>query len=394
MKTTLILTTSMMTVMTMILMTDCTPVPDPCEPFGVEPPCCGGDSDDNEPDTVENEAVFYDVGRINLPLAERTVVRCPCDTSIVLANTDIWKAEEKEAVATAKRDGEGNVKFRLPVPDTLSSGYYDQMKTIPEHDQTTDDTIVRIAIIDSGLENDLLAAHRGEIDTTLNMFDFTQHVEDAVLHGSVVFTIIDEHADDRAIYYIYKAINDEGYATSFSIACALKCAEIENVDIINLSLGAYVDDQLLRYLIDTVFTHPAVITSQGNDCRLNNENPHYPSDYKKAFGISGLHKDYNAAPDDSGKVLWGCTNGYADSVNLIAPARIASGVPEEEPAFGTSFSAAYVTGKYAYYYFDHIGGSAREVFQSGFLEDDLAVSDTSNRYLAASESCVDVIVIK
>jgi hypothetical protein len=328
--------------------------------------------------------------------------RCPCDTNLVQIDTSEWfGSEEEDAVARSSSKGEGDAVFLLPELDTLDRRFV-APRTLP---QGTEPRPLKVAILDTGLFEDLLDDHEAEIVETRNFFNFSEDPVDVIDghgHGSVVFSIIDRlvdggrPSDNNVEYYIYKCLDDEGAGNAFTVACALKCAINAKVDIINASLGSYEDVQMIKQIIGDL-KHPALIVSQGNDCVDVTTAGHYPSDYEKAYGIIGVEADCAETPIPD-KYLWGCSNSSADDYGIAAPCLITSSDTVEKRG-GTSFGAAYVSGRYADYLISHFltGTPAGQASFGGrtpldIFRDDFKVNPSETKkvkhFLHAVNDCV------
>lgn len=347
------------------------------------PPCCSKKSEVDQRAAGKN--TFIDTTSFRW----LTAVRCPCDSTLIQLDSTKWDPNEETAAAQSKQRGEGNPIVRLPVSDRYDRKFHDGQKRTTG-DNPPHGTHLKVAILDSGLDTAILREHRHEIHKTMNMFTFTDNVSDSVGHGTAIFAIVDGHAQNRATYYIYKCINNDGFATTFSIACALKCALKDGVQVINMSLGSYLDDPILRNIIEADLKDVAIITSHGNDCTIAEEKPHFPSEYMRAFGIVGIDANWfeKSAP---GAPLWGCTNGSKTHVNLAAASTIKS--TDGRESHGTSFAAAYVTGRFIVYLFDNRKPNPHAVFRDKFLND-TSVIRTDEHYLHAANTCVNIKVIR
>jgi len=367
----------------------------PCLPPGEKPSCC----DHVRPDTtlMAHKEYLFDYSKVEgvVDWSKEGATRCPCDTTLVQFDTIKWgNPEEDPTTSKAVTKGEGVPLWNMPDLDMLDNRFFNNQGSTPgSQDNPPDKAYVKVAILDSGLDSAFLADHRHEIAEKMNMFSFTDNVLDSIGHGTAVFAVIDGHAKNRAKYYIYKCIDGNGYATTFSIACALKCAKANGVDVINLSLGGYKDNKLLADVVDKELAQTAIVGSQGNDCTLAEKHKHYPSNYKGVFSMSGINANYVWDPDAVKEIpsMYDCSNGTMRHTNYSAPSIITAS--DGSTSQGTSFAAAFVTGRFVVYYYDHRERDSREAFRRGFLTDRDYVRHDS-LFLWAADECVDITVIK
>lgn len=367
---------------------------DPCPPPEVRPEkpesgCC-----DSAPEAkyVDAQLAVFDT---NSYAAWLTAERCPCDPRILKIDTSRWDPGERDATGLTGSGPEGI--FKLPDGDGKIFGpqFHSQGQTTT--DRVPDGAKIKVAILDSGLDPDLLEEHEHEIKVVMDMSTYSREFEDMndpIGHGSAVFTVIDAHAKNLAEYYIYKCIDESGQATTYSIACALMCAKNDGADVINLSLGSYTPNRLLQTLIDRELKDVAIIGSRGNDCITEEKQHHFPSNYKHIFGIVALDADY-VHPAKDRVPLWGCTNGSATARNFAAPSIITA--TDGEKAQGTSFAAAFVTGRFVRYLFGQRDPAPHVVFRDQFLRDTMpgGVNATSpGHYLQAAGKCVELTIIR
>ncbi len=134
---------------------------------------------------------------------------------------------------------------------------------------------VRIAIIDSGVDSDLLSSD--------NSIDFSKDGTDADIidHGTPVFNIIKKIASNAEIFSL-KVVNKSGIVSMNSLVRALEWCVENNVDIINMSLSFSMYDENVENLCDTLIGSGVIIVSS-----INNEMSQidYPSMYKGVIAV-------------------------------------------------------------------------------------------------------------
>ena len=300
--------------------------------------------------------------------------RCPCDSSLAILDFTQLPPLEKQKLRRDNQDkpsnGSGNALIGLPTR-TNTDCYDDGVKygcPVPIATNRNPDNLPRVVIMDTGLENvtktQLEQQARYEIGRNF-VGGLPTEVGDGIGHGTAVTGIADQASQGNASYLIYKTHDDKGVGTVFSITCALRCAAyVDSADIVNMSFGGYVKSSTIYNEIDTIKSlarPPLLIASSGNDGVNTSEQFHIPSGHPAVMEISatylslstssattGAQQVFNLAPDYPNGVLhWTCSNYNTDGTLITAPGvfLVDNGQNVTERAAGTSFSAAFATGK-------------------------------------------------
>jgi subtilisin family serine protease len=201
---------------------------------------------------------------------------------------------------------------------------------------------VTVAVIDTGIDlNNPLFAGR----ITTNGFDFVDN--DVVPneepdgpgygHGTFISGLIRLVAPNAMIMPL-RAFGQDGSATSFNIARAIRYAKAHGAKVINMSFGLQGTDASIRDAMNDVSQIVYMVASAGND---NQDSLHFPaSGTSRTLAVAGT-----AAGDKKATF-----SNYSYGVRASAPSvNLYSAYPNNRWAYwsGTSFSTALVTGEAA-----------------------------------------------
>lgn len=320
---------------------------------------------------------------------------CPCDPSLVLLDWNQLQINEKTQLkadnADKKSNGGGNMIISLPsLESSVGFGHDDPRLISPIPWNSNGKRMDRkpiIAILDTGLESaflDSLSSSYQLRDAQSFVFDTVNSVYtpvnfDSTKHGTMITSIIQHASNGNAEFLIYKTHDKNGNGTVFSIRCALRCAKQEGANIVNMSFGGYVKHSGLAAELDSIAkdSNIVLIASTGNHGKkvgnINSQRDEYhtPSDHEYTIAVSGLETDlvvlsnstsgqdseinFKPMPDVRNSArrprLWKCANYSPAYISLAASAIIRD---ERDPgppktAEGTSFSAAYISGRISNY---------------------------------------------
>ena len=206
---------------------------------------------------------------------------------------------------------------------------------------------ITVAVVDTGVEVD----HEDLRNRVIGHHNFVPGSSyRGEIHGTAVAGIIGAEENESGIVGIapqvsllaLRACRQVGKTTatgecfSTSLALSLDAAIAAKVQVVNLSLGAYVNDSLLGTMIDTghgkgiVFAAPV-----GND--PNAEKIAFPASHEKVISVAGIDEQGNPLPNKE----------LASKANAVAPAaHLFSTTPGNNYNFldGTSLASASVTG--------------------------------------------------
>jgi thermitase len=199
-----------------------------------------------------------------------------------------------------------------------------------------------IAVIDSGVDLDHPdLVHR--LKKGYNVLADNDLPEDDNGHGTHVAGIIASETNNRegvaGITWFnhimpIKALNSEGYGSSFDVAKGIIWAVDHGARIINLSLGNYQPSELLQEAVRYAYDRGAVIiAASGND---NSSQPSYPAAYHEVLSVGAINPDGSRAE----------FSNYGAYLDVVAPG---TGIPSTfvhhryAALSGTSMAAPHVT---------------------------------------------------
>jgi type VII secretion-associated serine protease mycosin len=201
---------------------------------------------------------------------------------------------------------------------------------------------VTIAVIDSGVDlNHPDLVHR--LQTGYNVLAENNIPEDDNGHGTHVAGIIasepNNHEGVAGITWFnrvmpIKALNADGYGTSFDVAKGIRWAVDHGAKVINLSLGNYQPSTVLEEAIRYAYSHDVVlVAASGND---STSQPSFPAAYPEVISVGAVNPDLSFAT----------YSNYGNYLDVVAPGtNIASTFSQHRYAAlsGTSMAAPHVT---------------------------------------------------
>jgi len=156
-------------------------------------------------------------------------------------------------------------------------------------------------------------------------------------HGTHVAGIIATLAPEATLLPL-RVLDDDGVGTSFDLALALRAAQEEGADIVNLSLSLDAEAHVVRQIVDELHQSGVLVVAAGGN---TSGSPQFPADQTSTLGV--------AATDPTGRVLETWSARGLD-LDLAAPGTdIVSAFPGGQWAqgTGTSMACAVVSGSLA-----------------------------------------------
>jgi len=129
---------------------------------------------------------------------------------------------------------------------------------------------VRICVIDTGVNSEVLGLKHGENLFGHNIIENSEDFSDDNGHGTKVMSILSSVAPD-ADFYIAKAINAEGNGYASDVGAAVEWCVSKNVDVISMSIGTgdfegICDNDFVAQIVnDVVYDGTHVFAATGND---------------------------------------------------------------------------------------------------------------------------------
>lgn len=220
-----------------------------------------------------------------------------------------------------------------------------------EKENISDSFRPKIAIIDSGFDNDYLQFLNSNIIYKYNVFDESEDITDFYGHGTIITDIIGGKNDGSSKFsginpnselILIKGLNNQGISNSMFLTKAIDYAIEKEADIINLSLGSQNDyfgfhSAIERAIEKNIFLISAVGDSEANEF-------FYPSLYDNVFAIGNQTME--------GELDSKSNRSINKELILMPGEKILYPIIEEEKVVyktntGSSFSCAIFTGVFS-----------------------------------------------
>lgn len=221
---------------------------------------------------------------------------------------------------------------------------------------------VTVAVVDTGIQR----SHPVFSGTTiLDGYDFVNKDNDPADdegHGTAVSGVIAESTPSSVRILPLKALDEKGEGSEFDVIAAIRYAEEQGADIINLSLGGEADPaEAEEYDREFSGYDSLIVCAAGND-RRNLDAPgadEFPAELSSVVCVNAI---------TSGKAKWYGSN-YGKAVDFTAPGSnimVAKRGGTYFAASGTSFSAPYIAAAAATVKAGHEDYSNEQII--GYLE--------------------------
>lgn len=246
------------------------------------------------------------------------------------AKEALEKYEKLESVESVEIDAIMEVADSDEIEEVLDSTEKVDSDLKKFLDENVTDKEIKVAIIDTGIDKEHSDLKNRMIDLGVNLSTSGEKksISDDNGHGTDMAKIIVENTNDNVKIMPIKVANSEGKTTVLAVCEAVKIAEKNGADVINISLNATISgtSEILNEAIDYAEENGiTVVVSAGNS---GNDTKYYvPANNKNAVVVSAVNQSYYLA---------GYSN-YGDSVDYAA-----LGVYENNS--GTSYAAALVSG--------------------------------------------------
>lgn len=191
-----------------------------------------------------------------------------------------------------------------------------------------------VAVIDSGIDlnSSLFTDRIINLGDSANYTSEENDIQDTNGHGTSVASIIAENSEAKLLPI--KIADEKGYGTVYGLYQAILTAIDNNVDIINISLTATADSQLLVNAIEKADKAGIKIVVAAGNNSANVEN-YAPANMSEVITIAALNQGYTVAEYSN----YGSEIDYA----VVGTEIEVEGLNGKETKSGTSLSAALAT---------------------------------------------------
>lgn len=205
--------------------------------------------------------------------------------------------------------------------------------------QPTDKNIVKVAILDSGIDLNAKEFTNKIINLNLNYSNSgtPNSIIDDYGHGTNIASIIAQHTYSNVKLMPIKITNNEGKGSILSLYMGIESAIQNNANVINISLSCYStkDSAIINAAIDKAVSKGIiVVTSAGNDNA--NTKSYIPANNDNVFTISSVNKNLQKSK----------FSNYGDNVDycMLGEGISCLGLESNYATYsGTSYSTALFT---------------------------------------------------
>ncbi|HKL75758.1 MAG TPA: S8 family serine peptidase [Halanaerobiales bacterium] len=259
-----------------------------------------------------------------------------------ISNSYLVKIKEENAQeAIAKAKAENGVRFAEPnyiyqafstVPNDEYLGYqwhYPQIRLPQAWDSTTGSSLVRIAVLDTGIDSQHPDLQNNlDLEDGYNFPAQSTDTNDQYGHGThVTGTIAADTNNSLGVAGVMweaevvpvKVLGDDGYGSNWDIAQGILYAAgltddpqiSKSVDVISMSLGGSSDSQTISEAVtEAANTGVIIVAAAGNS---NTTSPMYPAAYPEVISVGAV--DFNS-PNAPIRAPYSC---YGDTLDVMAP---------------------------------------------------------------------------
>jgi len=228
-----------------------------------------------------------------------------------------WRADSPESVQGVLPFYEGNATPQ----DVVDQEAIARIRAIEAH-AIADGSGITVAIVDTGIDasHPDLAASISPIgwdflDDDADPADEADGidqdedgiVDEAAGHGTHVAGLVHTVAPEATLMAV-RVLDSEGTGTAVSVARGIRFAAEQGADVINLSLGMYVDADVIKEAIKRAEDLGAVVVSAAGNLGIDDRD-HFPSRISETLAVAATDAVDLKAP----------FSNYAPYVNLSAP---------------------------------------------------------------------------
>lgn len=199
-----------------------------------------------------------------------------------------------------------------------------------------DSSVVKIAVIDSGVDLTHEFFKNTTFETGYNAIDSNTNMYDDVSHGTHMTGIIVKTAPD-AVIVPYKIASTSGGQLSHVLQAYYKAVDAK-VNIINASFGVMSDSYALKRIIEKAYKNGIIIVAAAGNNNMNGS--FYPAQYNESIAIASVDSKGTKMPK-SNYGFWVDLATLGDKINSTLPGN------KYGQKSGTSPATASMTGRIA-----------------------------------------------
>lgn len=175
--------------------------------------------------------------------------------------------------------------------------YNIQTKIVDLSSISSGDTQV-IAILDSGIDDALLAEYGNKIMYTYNVIDKNESVEDEIGHGTALVSLLlgSENMNLKGLLpnvkvIVIKITDQEGKSNFEYLIKGLEIAEAHQASIINISLGGDISNIEVTKKINDLYNKNITVVAASGD--YGDKDILYPANLSTVVSVSSINDQYN-----------------------------------------------------------------------------------------------------
>jgi len=173
--------------------------------------------------------------------------------------------------------------------------YIEETKVYKVWEEYTGKDII-IAFLDSGISNEHISKYGDRIRNPYNFIDGTTDVLDLTGHGTAMISVTSGRFSEVGIHGIAPdtkiipivVMNDLGNTSGQLLSEGIYYAVDNGADIINLSLGSLIENELVKYAIEYAHENQVIVVAAGGDNR--DSNILYPAKYETVIAVQAQSK--------------------------------------------------------------------------------------------------------
>ena len=200
-------------------------------------------------------------------------------------------------------------------PTTIMYDWHLTYLSAPTAWKTTKGENITVAIIDSGIDYDLLGENfAARIKATYNAYDDNNDLTDYTYHGTGMLCLVGANGENDCYgiapecnFIVVKALNAAGGTNSEVLTKAIEFSIEHGADIINLSLGGGAYNEEVSTVIQKAYDKNIVVVSAVGDQR--EETALFPASLQETLSVGAI--------DENGEMY--AESNYGTGVDVFVP---------------------------------------------------------------------------